>query len=264
MAQLQSFDFKNMHPKHVVTFMLLFSMFFGAGVVFGNRDGGAGGSQRDDRRPFNQQGGGCQERVPYVNTTSCGSGYWSDWTRVGEEIVNGIRQEVQRRLYSGVRVTTRIQCGSQLRTLAGCQLSEMRRVPPGTGTGNPPGSGTTTPVGSTAGTGPSTGEGSFGSSGSGAGDADQAIIGNGNIRAVPSIVKSGERSKIIWATQGMVQCLIQGTNGDEWNLLSSRVDGENSRPITERTVYSLTCVDQGERVVRDSTVVNILPQVKEF
>lgn len=68
---------------------------------------------------------------------------------------------------------------------------------------------------------------------------------NGNLRAVPSFVRSGATSRVYWDVINAASCQVVGSNGDGgggWNALSSGPTGIVTGPITDWTTYTLTCM----------------------
>ena len=83
------------------------------------------------------------------------------------------------------------------------------------------------------------------------------------IRAIPSLVRNGETSKINWSATNVVSCTVDAPNGDSWDTITSIIGGNISKPITRQTTYTLSCLDlQGETLTK-TAVVNILPKWKE-
>lgn len=83
------------------------------------------------------------------------------------------------------------------------------------------------------------------------------------LRAVPSLVRSGDTTIVNWSATNVSSCTVQGTNGDSWDGVTSPVGGEASRPIIGQVKYTLTCLtDSG--VHKKDAIVNILPTWKEL
>ena len=101
--------------------------------------------------------------------------------------------------------------------------------------------------------------------GAGLGGAGSAasIIPDLSIRAIPSLVHSGSKSKVSWSATHVKSCMVSGSNGDSWNTLTSSVGGNFTQPITLRTTYTLTCLDAAGTAFTGSAVVNILPAFQE-
>jgi hypothetical protein len=105
----------------------------------------------------------------------------------------------------------------------------------------------------------------------GDGGDDGGGFGNGNgsgfidlsIRAIPSLVTRGSTTHVHWSASNVTSCTVTGTNGDAWSGLRSPVGGERSSAITERVIYTLTCVTANGGTASKQAVVNILPVFNE-
>jgi hypothetical protein len=82
------------------------------------------------------------------------------------------------------------------------------------------------------------------------------------LRAVPSLIRRGETTKVTWSAANVASCTVTGENGDSWTGLVSPVGGRISRPITQRTTFTLTCLGGGNTLVK-TAVVNVLPNWEE-
>lgn len=90
-----------------------------------------------------------------------------------------------------------------------------------------------------------------------------------DLRAVPSIVRSGETAKLFWSSENALSCAVRGdvvdmAGGGAWEALASPGGGVTTSPIEERTTYTLTCVGEGDATVQKSAVINILPVFEEL
>lgn len=85
-----------------------------------------------------------------------------------------------------------------------------------------------------------------------------------SIRALPSLVRSNEFTKIHWSATNVAEgsCRVAG-NGNYWTGEASRPGGEQSNAITQRTTFTLTCTDLQGNERAASVVVNILPAFRE-
>ncbi|MBL8158412.1 hypothetical protein JNK62_02685 [bacterium] len=79
-----------------------------------------------------------------------------------------------------------------------------------------------------------------------------------SLRALPSLVRMGQTTKVHWSSQNMTSCTVTGTNGDSWNGLNSPVSGEVSAAIKSLVTYTLTCQAGGQTFTKTATV-NVLP-----
>ncbi len=85
---------------------------------------------------------------------------------------------------------------------------------------------------------------------------------NLSIRAVPTLVRSGESVKIHWSATNVASCEVIG-NGNSWTGNLSPTGGESSNPITGRATYTLSCLDIDEVVRNKSVTINVLPVFQE-
>jgi hypothetical protein len=84
-----------------------------------------------------------------------------------------------------------------------------------------------------------------------------------DLRVIPSLVRSGNTTKVNWSATGVTSCAVTAPNGDSWNGLESAVGGETSSPITAEMTYTLSCLDlDGSTQTRQATV-RILPSWRE-
>ncbi len=83
-----------------------------------------------------------------------------------------------------------------------------------------------------------------------------------SLRAIPSLVRNGDTTKINWSATGVTSCTVTAPNGDSWSGLESPVGGETSRPITAQTVYTLRC-QSSQGVQTKTATVNVLPTWRE-
>jgi Tfp pilus assembly protein PilF len=90
------------------------------------------------------------------------------------------------------------------------------------------------------------------SGGSGGGGVDGALV------ADPLLVRSGNNTTLIWATEGVDSCTVTGTNGDSFTGTSAT---RSSSAITSATTFTLSC-DGG--AVTDSVLVNVVPIFQEI
>jgi len=85
-----------------------------------------------------------------------------------------------------------------------------------------------------------------------------------DLRAIPSLVRSGNTTKVHWSTQCVVSCSVSGSNGDAWSGLTSPLGGETSRPITAETTYTLSCRALDGATLTKSATVRIIPTFQEL
>ena len=85
-----------------------------------------------------------------------------------------------------------------------------------------------------------------------------------DLRVIPSLVRSGNTTKVNWSAQNVESCTVRGDNGDSWTGISSPLGGKTSKPITAETAYTLSCLDlDGTTQTRQATV-RILPSWEEL
>lgn len=79
------------------------------------------------------------------------------------------------------------------------------------------------------------------------------------IRAIPSLVRSGNTTRVHWNATNVSSCNVTATNGDNWTGLESVVGGEVSGAITGAVDYTLSCVDLDGGIMTKTAKVQILP-----
>ncbi len=82
-----------------------------------------------------------------------------------------------------------------------------------------------------------------------------------SLKAKPTLVGDGQTTTITWASVESTNCSVTGTNGDSWSGRSGRVD---TSPITEKTVFTLSCTDSRGENIRDVETVYISPAWQEI
>jgi len=58
-------------------------------------------------------------------------------------------------------------------------------------------------------------------------------------------------------------CTVQGTNGDTWSGSTSENPGKTSGPISQQTVYTLSCSALDSSTYQESMTVNLVPAYQE-
>lgn len=100
--------------------------------------------------------------------------------------------------------------------------------------------------------------------GDGGGGGDSGATPNLTIRAVPSLVRSGETTSLHWSASNVTACTVSGSNGDSFTgTISAEPAGNESASIEAQTTYTLSCTDADDNVLTQSTTVNILPIFSE-
>ena len=85
-----------------------------------------------------------------------------------------------------------------------------------------------------------------------------------SLKAVPSLVHSGNSTKISWTSTDTASCTVKSTNGDSWTGKSST--GNTSKPISAQTTFTLVCKgykNSDPATVQRSVIVNIAPTYQE-
>jgi hypothetical protein len=94
----------------------------------------------------------------------------------------------------------------------------------------------------------------------------QTFTATGHLQALPALVPAGLFTHLYWNVANAKDCSIVGTNGDSWTDVFSGAAGKLSRPISQQTVYTLTCDSfpgAAAPNVSDSVTVNIVPSFNE-
>lgn len=89
---------------------------------------------------------------------------------------------------------------------------------------------------------------------------------SGRLEARPRLVRTGDTTRVYWSVRNAAGCAITGTNGDSWAISSSGTSGQESGPITQQTVFTLTCSGlsgASPASVTQSVTVNIVPVFNE-
>ncbi len=85
-----------------------------------------------------------------------------------------------------------------------------------------------------------------------------------NIRVIPSLVRSGNTTKVNWSASNVSSCNVSAPNGDSWTGLQSILGGNVSKPITAQTTYTLSCLTLDGRTLTKTATVRILPRFQEL
>ena len=81
------------------------------------------------------------------------------------------------------------------------------------------------------------------------------------IMASPSIVPSGKTTTVTWNVVNVTSCTVTSTGGDSWSGLSGT---QTSKPISNQTVFKLSCTDLGGNPWSQSITVNVIPVFREL
>ena len=93
-------------------------------------------------------------------------------------------------------------------------------------------------------------------------------LGNGSrtptldLRAVPSLVRSGDSTTVHWSATNVDSCTVSGTNGDAWSGLVSPISGVRSSAISGEVRFTLRCLADDSIYTRQ-VAVRVLPGYRE-
>ncbi len=212
----------------------------------------------------------CSQGYSDTQQSACTGGSWSDWT-----VVNGVEQ----RTYTGTKSVvsysgsvTGLSCSHPPKTTiaqstgtttiayAACQIVQ-------TGTGGASGSGsstsTITVTSQSETTGTLSGSTEVTGSYSDYQHALDASLATSTLQVVPSVLKAGNTTQVLWSASHVVSCKVTGSNGDSWTGLSSPAQGGISSPITSQTTYTLQCTTALGNTIGSTAIVNIVPAFNE-
>ena len=82
----------------------------------------------------------------------------------------------------------------------------------------------------------------------------------GSLSARPLLVRAGSTSNITWSANFVNSCTVTGTNGDRWTTMTGN---ETSGPITQQTIYTLSCEGVDGSTLTQRVIVNIIPIFQE-
>ncbi len=128
-------------------------------------------------------------------------------------------------------------------------------------------------------------------------DAVEARLATSSITAVPLLVHAGDTTDVSWSASRVRSCTVTGTNGDSWtsapaagsmqNAQNTDANGpsqgggqtaqqqaqqtsgsiyatQQSSPILQQTVYTLTCTRAAGNPLVSTVTVNIIPTFQEL
>lgn len=98
----------------------------------------------------------------------------------------------------------------------------------------------------------------------------QGFNASGHLEVRPSLVRSGDPTRVYWNVQNVADCTVRGSNGDgsassvtgAWNTLGSGAGGKVTSPITSRTDYTLFChslTGATPSTITETRTVNVIP-----
>jgi hypothetical protein len=231
----------------------------------------------------------CSSAVNDTQQGACTGGSWSAWTTAADGTLQ--------RTYTGTQASlsfagsTVVSCshpapnvaaatGNITTAYSACQIVETgtSSSPSGGSTGGPPGStGTITSTGQTVTTGAVSTSTQVSGSYTDYQNAVDDALATISINAAPSIVRPGDVSTITWTSSHVKSCTVTGTNGDAWPKSTGQTDAngnpvtdtgvtgsEPSTPITQQTIYTLSCLTNLGRALTQQVTVTILPTYQEL
>src|SRR3989344_1194756 len=80
-----------------------------------------------------------------------------------------------------------------------------------------------------------------GCSGTTCNDPDEVLTASSTLQVIPSLVRKGQTTRVYWDSRNVSSCSVSGTNGDSWGTKISGLSGKETLPITEQTIYTLSC-----------------------
>lgn len=97
--------------------------------------------------------------------------------------------------------------------------------------------------------------------GEGGDDGDLSITPSVTLRAVPTLVRSRDISRIFWETTGASTCSVHGTNGHTFSLTADNiaVGSADTGAISAPTTYTLTCRTVRNTNLSADAIINIAP-----
>src|SRR3989338_5884639 len=94
-------------------------------------------------------------------------------------------------------------------------------------------------------------------------DSIDARLASSELKVIPSIVKTGETTQVIWTSNHVKSCQVVGSNGDSWDLPKSASNGETSSPIVGQTKYTFSCKRALSADLVRQVTVDIIPIFEE-
>ncbi|MBP9757858.1 MAG: hypothetical protein KBD06_04620, partial [Candidatus Pacebacteria bacterium] len=96
----------------------------------------------------------------------------------------------------------------------------------------------------------------------------QGFVASGHLEVRPSLVRSGDPTRVYWNVTNVRDCTVRGTNGDgssggQWNALTSGPSGVVTSGIGSRTDYTLFCrslVGATPSTITETRTVNVIPR----
>ena len=92
-------------------------------------------------------------------------------------------------------------------------------------------------------------------------NAPKGIISSFSVK--PALVIKGTIDTASWAVQHVTSCVVNGTNGDQWNSTGDGSFSDPTTPIVGQTRYALNCTGLDGTPVSASAIVNLIPTFHE-
>ncbi|MDO8548189.1 MAG: hypothetical protein Q7R71_00755, partial [bacterium] len=86
----------------------------------------------------------------------------------------------------------------------------------------------------------------------------------GGLTATPALVHSGARTTLSWGTANMAECAVTSSDGGTPLSTALTSTGIQSPPITHRSIFTLSCIDNLDTPFTSSVGVNLIPSVIEL
>lgn len=91
----------------------------------------------------------------------------------------------------------------------------------------------------------------------------QGFTASGHLEVRPSLVRSGDKTRVYWNVSNVRDCTVTGTNGDRWTTLSSGASGQQTSAIGSRTDYTMFChslIGATPSTITETRTVNVIPR----
>ena len=95
---------------------------------------------------------------------------------------------------------------------------------------------------------------------------DEVLTASSTLWVIPTLVRKGETTLVYWDSRNVSSCSVSGTNGDSWVGKSSGLSGKETLPITEQTIYTLSCTALPNALppsITATKTVNVIPVFEE-
>ena len=105
-----------------------------------------------------------------------------------------------------------------------------------------------------------------GCSGTTCNDPDEVLTASSTLQVIPSLVRKGQTTRVYWDSRNVSSCSVSGTNGDSWGTKFSGLSGKETLPITEQTIYTLSCTalpNASPPSITATKTVNVIPVFEE-